>query len=89
MMYKIIGTNLNTWEQVIFYCTGEYSLLDLQKVLYEQENAELDIQETLELYLDHRWVADNILVIENTFEIMDAPLKELLKDYKIYEMVAS
>ena len=89
MLYEIIGTDLNTWEQVSFYYTGDYSLLDLQKILYEKENAELDVQTTLENYLDHKWLEENILVIENTFKIMDTPLKELLNGYKIYEMVAA
>ena len=69
----------------VFY-TGEYSMIDLEDILAE-ENLELDELQTLKLYLDHEWVYHNISKVVNNREIVDTPLKELLNDYKIYEMV--
>lgn len=70
----------------VFY-SGDYSMIDLEDILAEEENLELDEMQTLQLYLDHEWVVHNISKVLNNREIMETPFKELLNDYKIYEMV--
>lgn len=70
----------------VFY-SGDYSMIDLEDILAEEENLELDEMQTLQLYLDHEWVVHNIDEVVNNREIMETPFKELLNDYKIYEMV--
>lgn len=67
--------------------SGDESLLTLQGIIYNKHNAELDVQTTLENYLDHAWLDNHILEIENDYKIMSTPLAELLSDYAIYEMV--
>jgi hypothetical protein len=66
--------------------TGDYSMIDLQRILGE-ENLELDEEETLQLYLSHDWVEDNLLTVQNEISLMDTPLKVLLYNYNIYDMV--
>lgn len=85
-LFEIRALDLDTREMTSVWYTGDYSFIDLQQIL-GNENMELDEEETLQIYLDHDWVEENIVLIVNNEELMDTPLKELIHNYNIYDMV--
>lgn len=87
MKFEIRAFDREAKEMKSVWYSGDYSLIDLEDILAEEENLELDELQTLQLYLDNVWVRNNIDEVLNNREIMNTPLKELLNDYKIYEMV--
>jgi len=84
-LFEIRAFDREAEEMTSVWYSGDYSMIDLEDILAE-ENLELDELQTLQLYLDHVWVRNNIDEVLNNREIMNTPLKELLNDYKIYEM---
>ena len=87
MKFEIRAFDREAEEMKSVWYSGDYSLIDLEDILAEEENLELDELQTLQLYLDNGWVRNNIDEVLNDREIMNTPLKELLNDYKIYKMV--
>lgn len=85
-LFEIRAFDFEADEITSVWYTGDYSMLDLQRVLSE-ENMELDEEQTLQIYLDINWVEDKILLFKNEESLMDTPLKVLLDNYKIYDMV--
>lgn len=86
MKFEIRAFDREAKEMKSVWYSGDYSLIDLEDILAE-ENLELDEMQTLQLYLDHDWIRNNIDGVLNNREIMETPFKELLNDYKIYKMV--
>ena len=84
-LFEIRAFDREAEEMTSVWYSGDYSMIDLEDILAE-ENLELDELQTLQLYLDHVWVRNNIDEVLNNREIMNTPLKELLNDYKIYEI---
>jgi hypothetical protein len=84
--FEVIGTNLETWENESIIVRGHLSFLDIQKIMYDNFGIELDVQMTLENYLDHAWVNKHILEIENDYKVMSYPIGKLLNDYAIYSL---
>ena len=84
-LFEIRAFDREAEEMTSVWYSGDYSMIDLEDILAE-ENLELDELQTLQLYLDHVWVRNNIDEVLNNREIMNTSLKELLNDYKIYEM---
>lgn len=85
-LFEIRAFDWEAEEMTSVWYSGDYSMVELQRIL-SNEGLELCEHETLELYLDHEWTNKHIVEVVNDREIMDTPLKELLNDYKIYEMV--
>lgn len=86
MKFEIRAFDREAEETKSVWYSGDYSLIDLEDILAEEKNLELDELQTLQLYLDHEWIYHNISKVLNNRKIMNTPLKELLNDYKIYEM---
>ena len=85
-LFEIRAFDFESDEITSVWYSGDYSMIDLQRIL-SNEGLELCEHETLELYLDHKWLEENAVVVINDREIMDTPLKELVGQYKVYEMV--
>lgn len=85
-LFEIRAFDWEAEEMTSVWYSGDYSMIELQRIL-SNEGLELCEHETLELYLDHKWLEKNAVVVINDGKMMDTPLKELLNDYKIYEMV--
>ena len=60
MKFEIRAFDREAEETKSVWYSGDYSLIDLEDILAEEENLELDELQTLQLYLDNGWVRNNI-----------------------------
>lgn len=84
LLYEIRTFILDEGKTISTYYTGDHTFLSLQKI-FSKHDFELEVIETLEIYLDHNWVEKNAIEAINNEAFMKTPLNELFDDYGAYD----